>query len=102
MNRKFKMTTGELVSLSIVAVAAGAITVALSVKSCSYPDYNRYEKTSLDCDSITSVIESRSSRIDSTKIVTKTNRKQKVKSNKPSNHPRLPKQRNYLDEPANE
>lgn len=102
MNRKFKMTAGELVSLSIVAVAAGAIAVALSVKSCSQPDYKLYEKNSSACDSITSVIEKRSSAKDSTKTVIKPTRKQKVKAIKQSNTPRQPKQRNYLDEPANE
>ena len=100
--RKFKLTTGELLSLSMVAVAVGAITVATTVKSCSQPSDRLNDRNNLICDSITSLIEKSSNAADSAKTIEKKQRKKKGQTKKHHNSQRVPTQRNYLDEPANE
>ena len=98
MNKTFRMTSGELISLSIVAVVAGAIAVALLLRNCSGSGRSIGHEQAL-CDSITSVIKNRAVKHDSTKNAAKSRRKKTlIKTNKVKE----PKQRNYLDEPANE
>ena len=98
MNKTFRMTSGELISLSIVAVVAGAIAVALLLRNCSGSGRSNGHEQAL-CDSITSAIENRAVKHDSTKTAVKSKRKKTlIKTNKVKE----PKQRNYLDEPANE
>lgn len=95
------MTSGELVSLSVVAIVVGAVIVGLIVKDCSGSErYNEQNKAL--CDSVTSVIENQVTKMDSTAKTDKTKHKKTSEKTKTVKPARQPKQRNYLDEPANE
>ncbi|MDE5568980.1 MAG: hypothetical protein K2K00_11220 [Muribaculaceae bacterium] len=101
MKKTFRMTSGELVSLSVVAIVVGAVIVGLIAKDCSGSErYNERDKAI--CDSVTSVIENQAVKKDSTVKVDKTKHKKTSGKTKTVKPVRLPKQRNYLDEPANE
>lgn len=101
MKKTLRMTAGELISLSVVAVVVGAIIVALLLNNCSGANQH-YEHEKAVCDSVTTAIEKQISNSDSCVTTIKRKHNKSASSNSKAKAQRTPKQRNYLDEPANE
>lgn len=94
------MTAGELVALSVVVFFVGVIAVLSLVRSCSTEsDVMVRNRIVTSHDSIRYAVEN--AKVDSTTTDSKSRRK-KDKSIKKNKQSTKPKQRNYLDEPANE
>ena len=96
MSAGSKLSSGGLASLAALLIAVAVIAAVLLGRSCGAQ--NPQTVTSEVCDSITAVIQAeRSHRSDST-----TSKKYRKKKNTVRKEPRKPRERNYLDEPANE
>lgn len=97
MRSKFKLTSGELASLSALLIAVTAIAAVLLARSCE--TRGGLSDAVESCDSITVAVEAARSQHKNATVTKKHKRNRRDSVPKVQ---RKPLERNYLDEPANE